>query len=189
MSRKSISQLSLGGQPGHGRCRRDQFAEPQADHKRDRRIALRTRGLLRQIGESRFPIGSMTVAMSTKRLRDAGAPDERFAKQTQFVVGRRCGLRGFEIETPNASGRLALRTSISKRTHFTFRGPEPPGWPRSARHLGLKVRAVVAFRYIAHGGNVRPREGCRKTNPICRCKALRDYEGPRSTDILQTRPC
>jgi hypothetical protein len=119
----SISQLSSGGRPGHGRCRRDQFAEPQTKHKLDRRIALRTRGLLRQIGESPFPIGSMTVAMSAKRLRHAGAPDERFAKQTQFVVERRCGLRGPEIETTDASGRLALRTSVSKQTHFTFPRP------------------------------------------------------------------
>ena len=91
----SISQLSSGGQPGHGRWRQDQFAEPQANHQLDRRIALRTRGLLRQVGGSPFPIALISV------------PDERFAKQTHFA------LRGPEPpDWPSPARRVALKAQV-----------------------------------------------------------------------------
>jgi hypothetical protein len=90
----SISKLSSGGQPGHGRCRQDQFAEPQANHQLDRRIALRTRGLLRQIGGSPFPI----VLIS--------APDERFAKQSHclFEGAARRGGRDRDVKRLSLAG-------------------------------------------------------------------------------------
>jgi hypothetical protein len=121
-SSQSISQLSSGGKPGGGRCQQDQFAEPQADHEFDRRIALRTHCILLQIGGSPFPIVSIPVPLYAKRLRHAGAPDSRFTKQT----------------------------------HFTFRGPESPDGPSSARRPTFKAQVVVASIDVAHGSNVAP---------------------------------
>jgi len=94
-SSQSISQLSSGGKSGCGRYRQDQFAEPQADHEFDRRIALRTHGILLQIGASPFPIVPMPV------------PDKRFAKQTHFTF-RGPGPR----DCPNSARHLVWKVQL-----------------------------------------------------------------------------
>jgi hypothetical protein len=133
-SSQSISQLSSGGKPGCGRCRQDQFAEPQVDHEFDRRIALRTHGILLQIGAS--PFSNRTDAGTrqafrktnpfylqrswTARLSELGA-----SSGVEGAAG--CGLYRRGAGSIVRPQRLRCKTNpICRRAHRSRTSPRPP---------------------------------------------------------------